>query len=82
MSTCLMPSTDSASTMAFAPAGGEPIPVSSVKRSPNYQHLASVALAAQQIDDFVEYPPDQKPASFNLDAVLAQIQDANGGGHH
>ena len=40
------------------------------------------ALVAQQIDDFVKYPPRQKPASFNLDAVLAQIQDASGGGHH
>ena len=40
------------------------------------------ALVAQQIDNFVKYPPRQKPASFNLDAVLAQIQDAGGGGQH
>ena len=40
------------------------------------------ALVAQQIDNFVKYPPRQKPASFNLDAVLAQIQDASGGAHH
>ena len=40
------------------------------------------ALVAQQIEDFVKFPPRQKPASFNLDAVLRQIQDASGGGHH
>jgi hypothetical protein len=28
---------------------------------------------AEQIADFVKYPPRQKPASFNLDAVLAQV---------
>jgi arylsulfatase len=32
------------------------------------------ALVAAQLDDFVKYPPRQKPASFNLDAVLQQIQ--------
>jgi hypothetical protein len=31
------------------------------------------ALVAQQIADFVKFPPRQKPASFNLDAVLAQV---------
>jgi hypothetical protein len=30
----------------------------------------------------MQFPPRQKPAAFNLDAVLAQIQDAAGGGHH
>jgi arylsulfatase len=29
---------------------------------------------AQQIDDFVKYPPRQKPASFNLDSVMEQAQ--------
>jgi len=29
---------------------------------------------AQEIEGFVKYPPRQKPASFNLDAVLAQAQ--------
>ena len=31
---------------------------------------------AQQIDNFVKFPPRQKPASFNLDAVMRQLEDA------
>jgi arylsulfatase A-like enzyme len=31
------------------------------------------ALVATQIDDFVKFPPRQKPASFNLDAVMRQV---------
>ncbi len=31
-------------------------------------------VVAQQIEDFVKYPPRQKPASFNLDSVMAQAQ--------
>jgi hypothetical protein len=34
------------------------------------------ALVAQQIQAFMQFPPRQKPAAFNLDAVLAQVQDA------
>jgi arylsulfatase len=30
----------------------------------------------------VKFPPRQKPASFNLDAVLRQLQDAGGGANH
>ena len=30
-------------------------------------------LVAQQIEDFEKFPPRQKPASFNLDAVMAQV---------
>jgi arylsulfatase A-like enzyme len=33
-------------------------------------------LVAQQIADYVKYPPRQKAASFNLDAVLAQLGPA------
>jgi arylsulfatase len=36
------------------------------------------ALVAGQIQDFAKFPPRQKPASFNLDAVLAQVQTASG----
>jgi len=36
------------------------------------------ALVAAQIEDFVKFPPRQKPASFNLDAVLAQVVTATG----
>jgi arylsulfatase A-like enzyme len=35
-------------------------------------------LVAQQIAGFVKYPPRQKPASFNLDAVLAQVGKPHG----
>jgi len=34
-------------------------------------------LVASQIDGFVKYPPRQKPASFNLDSVMRQLEDAN-----
>ena len=36
------------------------------------------ATVAAQIDSFVKFPPRQKPASFNLDAVLAQVVAATG----
>jgi arylsulfatase len=31
------------------------------------------SLVAGQIDEFVKFPPRQKPASFNLDAVMRQL---------
>jgi arylsulfatase len=37
------------------------------------QLYAVQALVAQQIDGFIKYPPRQKPASFNLDEVLAKV---------
>ena len=37
------------------------------------------ATVAAEIENFVKFPPRQKPASFNLDAVLAQV--SNHGGH-
>ena len=40
------------------------------------------ALVAGQIEAFKKFPPRQKPASFNLDAVLRQIQEAGGGANH
>jgi arylsulfatase A-like enzyme len=36
-------------------------------------YLAQEAVA-EQIADFVKYPPRQKPASFNLDEVMRQVQ--------
>ena len=36
---------------------------------------AAVVVAAQ-IDDYVKYPPRQKPASFNLDTVMAELGPA------
>ncbi|MGB8478483.1 MAG: arylsulfatase [Acidobacteriaceae bacterium] len=34
------------------------------------------AFVAEQIDNFVKYPPRQKPASFNLDTVMASLGPA------
>ena len=38
------------------------------------QIVSDAGVVAEQIADFVKFPPRQKPASFNLDAVLAQVQ--------
>ncbi len=40
------------------------------------------ALTAEQIQSFKEFPPRQKPASFNLDRVLEKMQEATDGGLH
>jgi arylsulfatase len=40
------------------------------------------ALVAQQIENFEKFPPRQKPAAFNLDAVLRQLTDASGSANH
>jgi len=40
------------------------------------------ALVAGQIEDFVKYPPRQKPASFNLDAVMRQLEEASSSKGH
>lgn len=47
-----------------------------------YLIYAMQALVAGQIEEFKKFPPRQRPASFNLDAVMRQIQDAGGGGNH
>ena len=39
-------------------------------------------LVAQQIQAFLKFPPRQKPASFNLDAVLAHLQESSGSANH
>lgn len=36
---------------------------------------------SKQIQSFKEFPPRQKPASFNLDQVLNKLQDATSGRH-
>jgi arylsulfatase len=33
---------------------------------------------AQQVAGFVKFPPRQKPASFNLDSVMAQVSQPHG----
>lgn len=40
------------------------------------------ALTAEQIQSFVDFPPRQKPASFNLDSLLDTMQQATDGGLH
>ena len=37
---------------------------------------------AQEIQSFIEFPPRQEPASFNLDGVLEQMQNATDGSLH
>jgi arylsulfatase len=39
-------------------------------------------IVADQIAEFVKYPPRQKSASFNLDAVLEKLQEAGSGRNH
>jgi arylsulfatase len=36
------------------------------------------AVVASEIDGFMKFPPRQKPAAFNLDAVLAHVTTAHG----
>ena len=43
---------------------------------------AAQALTVEQIQSFKEFPPRQKPASFNLDRVLEKMQEATDGGLH
>jgi arylsulfatase len=40
------------------------------------------AVVAQEIDNFVKYPPRQKAASFNLDAVMKHLEEMGGGANH
>jgi arylsulfatase A-like enzyme len=47
-----------------------------------YLVCAMQALVAQQIENFVKYPPRQKAAAFNLDEVMRKLQDATGGANH
>ncbi len=40
------------------------------------------AVVGSQIENFVKFPPRQKPASFNLDAVMRELETAGGGANH
>ena len=44
-----------------------------------YQMQATVAA---QIPAFAQFPPRQKPAAFNLDAVMRQLEDSTNGALH
>ena len=39
-------------------------------------------LVAHQIQDFIKYPPRQKPASFNLDVVMRQLEEMHSSKGH
>ena len=39
------------------------------------------ALAAEQMQSFIDYPPRQKPGAFNLDGIMAAVADAGGSGN-
>lgn len=39
-------------------------------------------IVAQQVESLVAYTPRQKPASFNLDQVLATLEDTQGSNQH
>ena len=51
-------------------------------RTPNIDRVPARALAAEQLQTFIDFPPRQKPAAFNLDTVLEKMQEASGGGMH
>lgn len=40
------------------------------------------AVVAQQIEAFKQFPPRQKPASFNLDAVMRQLEESGSSRNH
>ena len=47
-----------------------------------YILYAMQGLVAKQIAEFAKYPPRQKPASFNLDAVMRQLEEAHSSAGH
>jgi arylsulfatase len=47
-----------------------------------YIVYAMQAIVAQQIDAFTKFPPRQKPAAFNLDGVMTQLQEASSSRGH
>jgi len=47
-----------------------------------YLLVPAQAFVGRFIKTLVEFPPRQKPASFNLDSLMAKLQDAGGGASH
>jgi arylsulfatase len=43
---------------------------------------AAQGLTAQQIQGFIDFPPRQKPAAFNLDSVMEKLRSMEDGGMH
>ena len=46
---------------------------------PAYLNYRAVALVAEWLQSFKEFPPRQKPASFNLDEVMRKLSTPNPG---
>ena len=46
-----------------------------------YLLLPAVAIVAQHLKTYVDFPPRQKPGSFNLDHVLQKLQEGTAGKH-
>jgi arylsulfatase len=44
--------------------------------------LPAQALAAQRLSSFKEFPPRQKPASFNLNDVMKKMSEPQAGGNN
>jgi len=44
-----------------------------------YLNYGAVALVAEWLQSFKEFPPRQKPASFNLDEVMRKLSTPNPG---
>jgi len=40
------------------------------------------SVVAQQIEGYIKFPPRQKPASFNLDAVLRKLEESTSSKGH
>ncbi|MBP2641703.1 MAG: sulfatase-like hydrolase/transferase, partial [Firmicutes bacterium] len=47
-----------------------------------YIMYAIQLIVVQQIESFKEFPPSQKPQSWNLDAVLEQLKNASSSASH
>jgi arylsulfatase A-like enzyme len=47
-----------------------------------FMMVPAQAYVQQQIQSLMEFPPRQKPSSFNLDHVLDQLKDNSGSGMH
>ena len=47
-----------------------------------FLYYPAQAIVAQNIESFRQFPPRQKPASFNLDRVMETLQNSSGGGSH
>ena len=47
-----------------------------------YIVYAMQAIVAKQIEAFATFPPRQKPAAFNLDAVLRTLQETQSSANH